>query len=79
MKSPQIPKTMSITVGNISDADAAFIRNVVSIFTDPQHEAHSRRLRDGQTAIAYRSGGALATYPLFDPVQAKKSSNPNPS
>ena len=55
--------TLRIEVGNVTPADAQFLRNCVALLTDPANAEHISDVRSGKSMIAYRSHGALHVIP----------------
>lgn len=60
------PVTLHLTIANLTEADAQFIRNVRDVFCDPRLQERARRIRAGRECLIYESGGGLAAHP-FNP------------
>ena len=53
--------SVRLDVTNASDGDVQFIRNVVSLFTDPAYESQANAFRQGERCLTYHGRGGLHT------------------
>lgn len=56
------PTSVQIHVVNATPADVQFIKNIVSLFTDPAYRLHTEAVRAGNSVIAYAKGGAMEVH-----------------
>lgn len=56
------PTSVQIHVVNATPADVQFIRNIVSLVTDPAYRSNMESVRAGNSVIAYAKGGAMEVY-----------------
>lgn len=67
MANPGATETVQVSVANLTREDAQFLRNVISVLSDPALLGHLVNLREGKSLIAYHGTVGLYLIPTSKP------------